>query len=315
MSEVKARSSTLTVDNGEEWRTAIAKAFLPMTAESLPSTGFFGRIDAIDTDDFSIARVTSMPQNINRTALACRRTPTDMIKVLIQRRGSHRLDQGESRTSAAAGSLTAYNTDVPYALTLPQEFCADVIMVPRSRLKFVENAIDDVHKRPLTLEYGTAALLSQHIDQLMTRTDEIPTDSAIRMANLAIDMLAVVLGDVANADRPPGVLLDTVQFWIRRHLADETLDPSTIAGANGISVRHLHRLFARADLTVSTYVRRERLLNIRRDLLDPFLDRHTIGSIGARWGLADQAHLSRLFREEFGQSPRSTRNAAQADNN
>lgn len=303
MSENRPQSSALSVYSGEEWRTLIAKAFLPMTAESLPRNDFAGRIDAIDAGDFSVARVTSMPQTISRSALACRHTPADMIKVLIQRKGAHHIDQSGRRAVAPAGSLTAYNTDVPYTLALPQKFCADVIMVPRTRLTVAQNAVSELQKRPLTLDCGTAAILSSHVDQLLTRVGEISAESAIRMVNLTVEMLAVVLGNVAPADQPPETLLFTVQRWIKQHLGDECLHPTTIGAANGISVRHLHRLFAREGLTVSAYVRRERLRCVRAELRDPLRKHQTIRAIGARWGLADQAHLSRLFREEFGQAP------------
>ena len=70
-----------------------------------------------------------------------------------------------------------------------------------------------------------------------------------------------------------------------------------------MSKRYLHRLFEEDGSTVSGWIRQLRLERCRRDLADPSRRDETVTSIGARWGLTNPAHLSRLFRDVFGVSP------------
>lgn len=61
-------------------------------------------------------------------------------------------------------------------------------------------------------------------------------------------------------------------------------------------------LFQGADLTFAAWVRHERLLRIRRDLLDPdYADRSTV-AIARRWGVLDAKHLGRALESEFGET-------------
>jgi AraC-like DNA-binding protein len=51
---------------------------------------------------------------------------------------------------------------------------------------------------------------------------------------------------------------------------------------------------------VADWIRRRRLERCARDLLDPALRGEPVGAIGARWGLTNPAHFSRVFRAAYG---------------
>ena len=95
-------------------------------------------------------------------------------------------------------------------------------------------------------------------------------------------------------------LLDRITGYVLANLGDPTLSVGSVARRHGISPRYLHQLFRRRDRSFAAWVRHERLVRVRRDLLDPALTRRTAAAIAARWGLPDAGHLSRAFRAEFG---------------
>src|SRR4029077_19054695 len=80
--------------------------------------------------------------------------------------------------------------------------------------------------------------------------------------------------------------------------------------AAGISVRHLHRLFAAKSCTVAEWIRGRRLERCRTDLSDPHLRDRNITDIALGWGFSDSAHFSHSFKQEFGVSPREFRSHA-----
>jgi AraC family transcriptional regulator, positive regulator of tynA and feaB len=98
--------------------------------------------------------------------------------------------------------------------------------------------------------------------------------------------------------------------FIETHLAEPSLDPSSIASELGISVRHLHRLFARQGDSPADWIRQRRLENSRSDLADVRFRDRTITEIAFLWGFSDSAHFSRSFRKQFGISPRAFRAGA-----
>jgi AraC-like DNA-binding protein len=107
---------------------------------------------------------------------------------------------------------------------------------------------------------------------------------------------------------------DQVFLEARRHiearLADPELGQEQIAEALNVSTRTLYRAFHAHDTTVSEWIRSRRLEQCRTDLEDERLDHIPVSAIAARWGLADAAHFSRIFKSEFGVSPKCFRATA-----
>ncbi|MDN6124133.1 MAG: helix-turn-helix domain-containing protein, partial [Brevibacterium sp.] len=62
--------------------------------------------------------------------------------------------------------------------------------------------------------------------------------------------------------------------------------------------------------TVSGEIRRRRIARCRQDLADPAQVQVPVAAIGARWGLGDPAHFSRLFRSVVGRPPAQYRRSS-----
>ena len=99
-----------------------------------------------------------------------------------------------------------------------------------------------------------------------------------------------------------------VQLYIDANLRDPRLSPATIAKANAISLRTLHRMFAATDDSVSAVIRTRRLTRCRADLVRGTDE--TVSAIAYRWGFRNMSFFSRLFRERYGVSPRELQIAA-----
>jgi AraC-like DNA-binding protein len=78
-----------------------------------------------------------------------------------------------------------------------------------------------------------------------------------------------------------------------------------VAERIGISKRYLHEIFADMNCTVSQSIREQRL-RAARDLLQ-MASPVPLSDIAYRFGFADQAQFSRLFKAMFGQTPSSYR--------
>ncbi|MFD8032178.1 helix-turn-helix domain-containing protein, partial [Streptomyces sp. NPDC059717] len=107
-------------------------------------------------------------------------------------------------------------------------------------------------------------------------------------------------------------LVDRIRVYTLASLGDPLLKTEQVARQHHISVRHLHALFRGADLTFAAWVRHERLLRIRRDLLNPAFAGRSTAAIAARWGIVDPKHLSRALKHEFGETVSDLRRAQKA---
>jgi len=95
--------------------------------------------------------------------------------------------------------------------------------------------------------------------------------------------------------------------YIEANLDDPELSPRSIARANFVSTRYLHKLFENEARTVSRLIGDLRLDRCRRDLTDPELCREPVIDIAGRWGFRSASHFSRCFRAMYGRTPRDFR--------
>jgi AraC-like DNA-binding protein len=102
-------------------------------------------------------------------------------------------------------------------------------------------------------------------------------------------------------------LAERIRADVLRNLGDPELCAEAVARRHRISVRYLHKLFDGWDQTFAAWVRRQRLLRIRHDLLDPALSDQATAVIAARWGVLDTRHLGRAMKSEFGETVREIR--------
>ena len=136
----------------------------------------------------------------------------------------------------------------------------------------------------------------------------LPGPSGVQFGEALTALLVAAISETTPDRVDTAVeLADRITVYALANLADPGLCVESVARRFAISPRTLHRLFADRHDTFATWLREERLQRVRRDLLDPSLARYTVAAIAARWGLYDAAHLSRLVKTRFGQTPAQLR--------
>src|SRR5262249_23014641 len=155
---------------------------------------------------------------------------------------------------------------------------------------------------------GTGALASVLARQLPDQLDAVRSQGTAgwsRAGLAVIDLLASALA--AQLDRAPSALGSQealrmeIHAFMEQRLAGPGLGPGMIAAAHHISLRYLYKLFEEGlpGQGVAAWIRQRRLERCQRDLLDPALAARPVSAIAARWGLADAASFSRMFRAAY----------------
>jgi AraC-like DNA-binding protein len=141
-----------------------------------------------------------------------------------------------------------------------------------------------------------------------------PTNALV-LGAMALDLLVLALGDGDNDVVEPPARMETLRVtWARAHIAeslhDPALGPTSVAGAQGVSLRLLQRLFARQGLQIADCIAEQRLQRCRAALQDPAQAGRSITDIALTWGFNDSGHFSKAFRRRFGISPSQSRFSA-----
>ena len=123
-----------------------------------------------------------------------------------------------------------------------------------------------------------------------------------------VNMYVALMADESDSGHHPSVHLSLAKSFVVRNLGDPKLSPADVAGSCNISPSYLHRLFAAEGITVSGYMREQRLQAAYRDLVAPSFA-EPISRVAERWGLPDPAHFNRVFKARFGITPGELRRA------
>jgi AraC-like DNA-binding protein len=112
---------------------------------------------------------------------------------------------------------------------------------------------------------------------------------------------------VPEPAREQSELVHRVRAYVDTRLWDRSLTPATVAEAQHISVRYLHKLFEGQGSTIGRWIQHRRLEEARRELAAPESAGLTVSAVARRWGFANATHFSRSFRAAYGMSPRDWR--------
>lgn len=156
---------------------------------------------------------------------------------------------------------------------------------------------------------GMLAAVAESVEQLDdARTHAI--ESAL--VHLLVNSLFDGTGEAALGGAATGraALLRRIWQSIEARLRDPDLGIARIAEEHRLSPRYIQLLFEENGQSFRGHVRRRRLENARRDLVDPRKINSTITEICLHWGFADSATFSRAFRAEYGEAPRVYRQLA-----
>lgn len=103
-----------------------------------------------------------------------------------------------------------------------------------------------------------------------------------------------------------GTRLSRALEFIHAHL-DEEIRISNVSAAAGVSIRTLQYEFARhLGIGPMTLIRREKLDEVRQELLKSRVGETTIADAAARWGFYDPKYFSKIYLREFHERPSCT---------
>jgi len=223
--------------------------------------------------------------------------------VITQLDGVRRYSQAGEAAVLSKGDTTLIDSGLPWSSDCAGDCARLYLRVPQL---LIESLIGDVkipHATRIPGAEGLGTTLFHLATSLYQQAGALTPDEGAAGMEAYLKILSACLGAPRKAhgrDRPGKEPLARVLQYINHHLTEGTLCPTEIASAVGISVRHLHRLFARRGSSVTDWIRVQRLEHCWKDLCDPRSREKSITEIAFFWGFNDSAHFSHSFKKHFG---------------
>lgn len=250
-----------------------------------------------------VARIRAGAATVDRDHALITSADPEWMQLTLLHSGQVSIAQCRWTIRLNPGDLFAFGTKRPYRLTADGVSDLTAFCVPRASLGRYADVISRRTASPISTEMGAGRLLRQLLDAMESVDEDLTAQGPARsyVADALTALLLAAFTETTPEQAAVGSdLVDRIQAYVLANLGDPLLNAERVAQRHNISVRYLHGLFQGRDLTFAAWIRHERLLRIRRDLLDPaFADRSTT-AIAARWGNLDSKHLGRALKTEFG---------------
>lgn len=300
----------------ENWRHTIAGLLTPLRIDALQND-FTAALSVAQFGDVTLFDMATAPHTVQRTHDQIDGASQRFYKISVQLAGTTEIHQDDRTTVLKPGDLAIYDTDRPYWLRIEQTSHAVVILLPQNAIGLAPGDVARVTATSFSGGSGLSRLVNPFLLELLGNANSLSGPYGARVLYSAIDLLAAMLSaeidSRADTGGPRHSLVRSIRSYIDERLPDVDLSPACIARAHYISIRQLHSLFAQEGTSVASWIRHRRLERIRRDLVDPVLSSVSISAIARKSGLTDAAHFSKLFRAEYGESPRDWRARASAN--
>ena len=303
-----AELATSAVSAGEAfayWREMICATFVRLAAEPTATGRFSGRIEHVPVGDLEMSAVLAGGQHVRRTRSLIAQGNEEYLLASIQRSGIGRIEQDGRTALLSPGDLAFYDSTRPYTLHFDNPFHQLVVQVPKRELMLRDT-------RPLTaraLRRGTpGGAVSAFFTSLFDATRASEEPPAVLLPH-AIGLLCSAASFASGTEPAPAAAAaaarERVLEFLRRNLADPSLDADAVAAACHVSRRTLYRILGPDG--VATRLRRMRIEQAQAMLLrEPG---RPVASVGFACGFDSESGFHRAFRTAAGMTPGDYRKA------
>ncbi|MGV9782211.1 AraC-like ligand-binding domain-containing protein [Nocardia farcinica] len=187
----------------DHWETSISEAFVALRASTPDPASFRGALVQVGHGELChLTTVDAAPQDVARSPGLVRRNPTDSVMIGLQTRGRGFVEQDGRVAAVGPGDLVVYDPARPYTLRFPTPFVTRVLLLPRTHLREVEQAIGDLTARALPGAGGIGAVFGAFVTSVAEQRDTLTEDTHQSLCWQAAALGTALLRTVAGTSTP-----------------------------------------------------------------------------------------------------------------
>jgi len=289
----------------EFWEDHNRRELVGLTCSSYAEQGLVAEETNLAAGALHVAEILGNAHAVERSRKTCRALPKDSVFASLVLGGTAVFFSGDGVFPVEAGNLVLYETERPYLFAFSAPMRQILVDIPRP--VFTERCWSGGVPEPTVLgarstaETMAVSALHSVVDALVTQRS-LPGGGDPETTLL--ELIRALGARRFEGDRGH---LAAIRQYIDRHLTDPALGAQRVAAAAGISARHLSRIFEAEGTSPARYILRQRLERAYAQLTSGGTAA-TIADVAYRCGFASQSHFTRVFREQFGRTPREVRN-------
>ena len=290
----------------------VCDRFFPMSVDANQKNraAFTGQIQHSQLSRVGVAAVSSSPLDVFRRRADIAKADEAAYLVKVQVQGEGLVCQRGREAYLQPGDFAMCLSSEPYELHFRASYSQLILAVPQTML---EECVTQPQRHlgvRMRADEGANGLFSQFVANIGARMENMDGVLAQRLEANVIDLLCTTLGHATDTQKHDALssgvkdeYLSRIKAYIRNHLAEDSLTPVELAARHDISTRYLHMLFADSGESVSRFIQRLRLEACESAFREPAYDGYSVSEIAFRFGFNDASHFSRVFKQQYGETP------------
>jgi acetamidase/formamidase/AraC-like DNA-binding protein len=257
----------------------------------------------------SFARLNSSVQELRTHAEGAE----DGIWLALHLEGRARLRTPDSELTLSPGDIAYGPLRADFSMCFDSDFQQFFVKIPRAILDSRLMSLSTLRVGIIQGRSGFGHVFAGMLGSIADTIDKFDADQFQPVEIALTEFLATCLVSEVSTKTLRGAtatqmaILNRICQQIEARLGEHELSRDSLAEAEGISPRYVQKLFENAGENFAHYLRLRRLERCRSELVNPLYAHLSITDICFRWGFNDSAHFSRVFREQYGTSPRTYR--------
>ena len=263
------------------WQDIVCDVFVQLDCKS-DLEDFRGSVTQTTLGELSLTRVDSSRQRVFRTPSRIARAKEDYLLFAFGAKGVGGVTQDGRETLIRPGEFAFYDTTRPYELSFDADFSQTILQVPLKLAHERLGPMNDLTAVTFSSDRPLHRLAADLITGLSRIIETVETSAADRLSGQALDLVAIALGQSAEAHRSStyrSAMLYRLKAYIDARLPDPRLSLTGTAAAMCISARYVNALLESQNESFGRYVLGRRLEACRRNLADPGLAHRQITEI------------------------------------
>jgi AraC family transcriptional activator of tynA and feaB len=292
-------------------REVIGREYADVEIMPSASAPLFNEMTLYPWQSLQLSVIHSNSLVIARSSREISHSSLDNYLAVLLLKGRYALQQQGREVFLKPGDMALYDATQPHHIHCPDAFSKLLVSIPRTLLHQHLPTAGYLTAMRLDGQRGMGAVLSPLIRNLTSRLHEISKHSFDAGANHVVEMLAAALGELTaqpqSFSRSRALSLLKVKQQIALHLQDSELNSEKVAAVTGLSNRYINQLLMEEHTSLMRYIWQQRLQHSAQALRRPDWRHRSISEIALANGFNDFSHFSRVFKQQFGRSPRSYR--------
>lgn len=294
------------------WEEAVSEIYTETAVKIDDQREFYGHIAWRKIGDIIISEISSTQQSVVHESRHIRHAERELVQINFQLEGAGLVFQDGREARTGPGEVVVYDSRRPYEMRYGEPFRALSVDFPRHILHSRFGHAEEFTARSFSGRRGPGRFLYSYVKTLARQAEQDDLLIANRLQDHIVDLLVTAFSGLGQHAAPRAsanrtTTLYRVRTYLNENLRDPALSPTTVARAQGVSLRYLYDLFEDEGTTISRFIQQARLDRCRADIEDRTQSCRSLSEIAFSWGFSDSAHFSRAFRNRFGMSPRECR--------